>query len=204
MTAAVHEAQAFFPPSPPSTPKAYCVMPVDITKCSQILLIVPILLIVVVAFAALSFWTSRFLCFPCDSCNPTCFSLVTYLSFCLVVTFLMSFCWLISDVATVDFLLLNLLPTSWSIFFFCILDCFLKDFELLRPHSKQSPVVNHRAGLDFWYLPIHSIHPQARDTCNRDQTETASLDDSIHCLLHFTTRPSLAKESFQMEHKAGL
>ena len=34
VTAAVKGAQASFPASPPSTPKAYCVMPVDITKCS--------------------------------------------------------------------------------------------------------------------------------------------------------------------------
>ena len=185
-----------------------CVMPVNITKCSlcskvKILLIVPILLVVVVAFAALSFWTSRFLCFPCDSWYLTCFLTRDILQFLSRRNFLDVF--LLTHQRRCNGRLLGVeLVTNLFVKLLCVLDCFLKDFELLRPHSIQSPVVNHRGDLDFWYLPIHSIHPQARDTCNRDQTETASLDDSIHCLPHFTTRLSLAKESLQVEHEGGL
>ena len=93
----------------------------------------------------------------------------------------MSFCSLIKDVATVDFLLPNLLPT-FSIKF-CVFDRFLKDSELLG-HSIQPPVVNHRGGFVFWYLLIHSIHPKASDTCNCDKTEAGIPDDSIHRLHH--------------------
>ena len=71
---------------------------------------------------------------------------------------------LTSDV-TVYFLLLNFLPTSSSQFF-CVFGRFLNDSELLSPHSIQPPVVNHRGGFDFWYPLVHTIYPQASDTCN--------------------------------------
>ena len=114
----------------------------------------------------------------------------------------MSVCSLISDVATVDFLLLNLLPTSAS--FFGISDRFLKDSELFSPYSIQSSVVNHRGRFDFWYLLTHSFHPQASDACHRNETEAASLDDSIHRFPHFFTRVPLTKGWFQMEDEVGL
>ena len=88
----------------------------------------------------------------------------------------------------------------WSYF----IDRFLKDSELLSPCNIQSSVVKHRGGFDFWNLLIHSFHPQASDTCHRDKTEAASLDDSIHRFPQFSTRLPCTTETFQMEDKVCL
>ena len=79
-----------------------------------------------------------------------------------------------------------------------------KDSELLSPYSIQSSVVNHRGGFDFWYLLIHSFHSQASDTCHRDKTEAAFLDDSPHRFPQLSTRLPCTTETFQMEDKVGL
>ena len=50
-----------------------------------------------------------------------------------------------------------------------------------------------------------SFHPcTGRDTCTRDKTQAASLDDSMHRFPQYTTRLPLTKESFQVQYEAGL
>ena len=94
-------------------------------------------------------------CFAWDSWYPTCFTLGTSLSCCLSATLYLSFCSLIADVVTVDFLMLM---SCFSVF-----DRFLKESVFLGFHSAQTPVVNHRGGFDFGHLLIQILHPQACD-----------------------------------------
>ena len=89
--------------------------------CSKVkmFLIVSILFIVIVAVAALSFCTSRFLCFSWDSWYPTCFSLLKYSSCCLCATFFMSFKFTHQRCCDRRFLAIELVARFFIICFLC-------------------------------------------------------------------------------------
>ena len=107
-------------------------------------------------------------------------------------TIFMSLCSLISDVGTVDFLLLNLLPASSSnVVVHSIVYSRVLNFPVPTAYNLLSS--KHRGGFDFWYLLIQTLHPQAY-ACHRDKTEAASLDNSIQSFPRFTTRLPWTKE----------
>ena len=154
--AEVKEAQAPVPASPPSTPRAHCVTPAATIECS-------LFKGEDVSDRADSVYRGRrhgsslvlHLAVPV---LPPWGQLVSHLFLahdvlecCLFATFFVSSCSLISDVATVGVLQLNLSPTSSSlVFVYSIASSPIQNFSHPTPYNLLSA---------FWYLLIHTSIP---------------------------------------------